>query len=125
MSWFDKLFGSKPEPAARVANLSAGPRVSSRPILETGFRRGMWVVWPSKAVPGEVEVGILLEVSVDGTATVDKVRPDGTTELAGLKIPVGDIRQATYDQIPNGRKPRNTEKNYGLKRDRFARMGYN
>lgn len=116
MSWFG--FGKS---APRVADMSAQARLPSRPILETGFRRGMWVVWEQN---GGVSVGVLLEIGIDGTALVNSARPDGTNLLTGLRIPVGELRQATFDQIPNGRKPRNTDKDYGRKRDAFARMGY-
>lgn len=69
---------------------------------------GMWVVYDGR-------VGVLEFAAADrdeeramkmaGIATVSIVDRDGVNELILRGIPVGELRQATYDEIPPARRP--------------------
>lgn len=61
------------------------------------LRRFMWVIYKGK-------VGILTAFD-NVQAVVDFVDPEGYTEFAGVKVPVMEIRQASFNQIPAPRKP--------------------
>lgn len=73
------------------------------------IRKGMWVV------NDQGEVGIAHQIAADGSVEFHKVGVDGFTEMV-LLLPIGELVQARYREIP---APRRT-----LTREQFAARGY-
>jgi len=96
----------------KVMNMAGkATRLLGRPIGDTGFRTGMWVV---ARIPSEDEksgyrevVGIAQAANINGELSLDLVNPDGTTLLAGVKVPFTHVRQCLHEEIPAKRRPNN------------------
>lgn len=98
MQWFKQLLGRGQKPDYPLA-------VSTFDKTQAAIhsvRRGMWVVVRGPSA----KRGILTALSSEGMARVMFVHPvTGENEIE-LDVPVSTVRQATYEEIPQDRRPR-------------------
>jgi len=98
MGFFDIFKSSKPQPAP--------PTKLVAPSI-IFVRKGMWVSYQGST-------GILTEWYKDGRCDVHLVAHDGTTREI-IVVPLDQLVQATYEQIPESRRP---------SPERAAKFGY-
>lgn len=83
------------------------------------MRKGMWVVYKDETggAPALDRVGIVTELK-GSFAELHIVDERGDTTLILKSMPVGKLRQASFDEIPATRRPPDQE------RKRWAALGY-
>lgn len=99
MSWFKDVFLSKPAPQQRVVEARA-PIINLKKETGGQFRNGMWVTLKSDPP----RTGILTVANELGIAAVMLTQEDGTN-LLQISAPLSELRQATWREIPEARRP--------------------
>lgn len=93
--------GMSSQPARQAQPLPAKDK-HLLPAVRAGLRVGMWCAF--RGAENETAIGIILGVTADDMVQIDKVDEQGFT-VTSLFVPKIHVRQATYEEIPDVRKP--------------------
>lgn len=96
-SWF-----KRPAPAPAVDAVKAEVFDRSKAQLYS-LRRGMWVTLRNSVR----QYGVLTGLDSDGIARIMLVKPDGTNNVE-VDVPAVSVRQSTWQEIPEKRRPTRT-----------------
>ena len=82
------------------------PEAATREVFDRSkaqlysLRRGMWVTLRNAVR----QVGVLTGIDSDGIARIAMTNPDGTFSVE-VDVPAVSVRQATWQEIPEKRRP--------------------